>query len=322
MGCVQSNYDAFELHSNFFPAENYLANGDGFRDYLANGDRCMERGFEVTDQHLILHFRDKRAPTKWPLIYIRYYGFDHSVFKFESGRRCTSGPGVFYYKLRKTQDAQDLFTLLNGKVQQIHSSYSRDSTDEHLHFNNNDRMRFSSIATEDFRGHAHRNCSIAVDTNGISLLSNTEETFTTPLTSPSTPLSPGGFRPGMALNHLPNVGPVGPNVVLNGTRNARLPTTLSPPIECSLAHPTSRGSCTALSDALFNYLGSPTVSSASTISPIYITESIRPSPSFHHNLTVDHEGNKRYMNVDTTKVEATPHDPRLSLTNGSGKLNY
>ncbi|KAF8564257.1 hypothetical protein P879_08380 [Paragonimus westermani] len=50
-----------------------------------------------------LIFRDHSTNLKWPLWSLRWYGAKLSLFVFESGRRCPSGPGIFFFKCKHSK---------------------------------------------------------------------------------------------------------------------------------------------------------------------------------------------------------------------------
>ncbi|KAF6777444.1 hypothetical protein AHF37_03097 [Paragonimus kellicotti] len=50
-----------------------------------------------------LIFRDHNTNLKWPLWSLRWYGAKLSLFVFESGRRCPSGPGLFFFKCKHSK---------------------------------------------------------------------------------------------------------------------------------------------------------------------------------------------------------------------------
>ncbi|KAF5394534.1 hypothetical protein PHET_11216 [Paragonimus heterotremus] len=50
-----------------------------------------------------LIFRDHNTNLKWPLWSLRWYGAKLSLFVFESGRRCPSGPGLFLFKCKHSK---------------------------------------------------------------------------------------------------------------------------------------------------------------------------------------------------------------------------
>lgn len=68
---------------------------------------------EITTEDLIFHHKNKE-PIRWPLRYLRRYGFDEDLFSFESGRRCPTGPGIYAFKCSR---ASALFELLQECIQ-------------------------------------------------------------------------------------------------------------------------------------------------------------------------------------------------------------
>ncbi|XP_065191497.1 fibroblast growth factor receptor substrate 3-like [Sycon ciliatum] len=71
-----------------------------------------EGEIEVTATDLILH-SSGAAPVRWPLRYLRRYGFDECLFSFESGRRCPTGEGIYAFD---TKQAKTIFTLVEHNV--------------------------------------------------------------------------------------------------------------------------------------------------------------------------------------------------------------
>uniref|UniRef100_A0A914WRX6 IRS-type PTB domain-containing protein n=1 Tax=Plectus sambesii TaxID=2011161 RepID=A0A914WRX6_9BILA len=68
---------------------------------------------QVTDTEIILR-RPHHEPIRWPLHFLRRYGFEDGVFSFESGRRCSSGEGVFTFRC---SSADELFQLVQMRIQ-------------------------------------------------------------------------------------------------------------------------------------------------------------------------------------------------------------
>ncbi|XP_077992166.1 uncharacterized protein LOC144446292 [Glandiceps talaboti] len=52
----------------------------------------------------------------WPYKYLRRYGRDRSMFSFEAGRRCDSGPGVFEFS---TLEGNDIFYTVDNYVREL-----------------------------------------------------------------------------------------------------------------------------------------------------------------------------------------------------------
>ena len=105
MGCVASKPDINDRHANIFQVVTV--------DEV--GHRLSPAKLEVTESDLVLHQRGK-VPICWPLRCLRRYGFDAELFRFESGRRCPTGPGVYTFKCRR---AEALFNMLQLQIQNI-----------------------------------------------------------------------------------------------------------------------------------------------------------------------------------------------------------
>lgn len=92
MGCVNSNKSRGEeaADGNSAPMQHHarfsVKNLDDQNRVVGEGE------IEITATDLVLHSADA-DPVRWPLRYLRRYGFDDSLFSFESGRRCPTGEG-------------------------------------------------------------------------------------------------------------------------------------------------------------------------------------------------------------------------------------
>ncbi|XP_074110428.1 uncharacterized protein LOC141534761 isoform X1 [Cotesia typhae] len=103
MGCVNSRTDINDLHPNIFQVMNV----DDLGNLITPGR------LEVTETDIVLYQRG-RQPVKWPLKCLRRYGYDFEIFSFESGRRCSTGPGIYAFKCRR---ADQLFNLVQTNIQ-------------------------------------------------------------------------------------------------------------------------------------------------------------------------------------------------------------
>lgn len=103
MGCVSSKGDINDRHPNVF----HVWNVDELGNMLFPGQ------IQITDSELVLYQKGKE-PIRWPMRCLRRYGFDAELFSFESGRRCTTGPGIYAFKCRR---AEALFNLLQEHIQ-------------------------------------------------------------------------------------------------------------------------------------------------------------------------------------------------------------
>jgi len=104
MGCVASKLDINDVHPNIFAVNNV----DDMGTKLSSGQ------LEITDSDLILYQKGKQ-PIKWPLKYLKRYGFEAGLFSFEAGRKTPTGPGVYAFKCRR---AEKLFNLIQVKVRE------------------------------------------------------------------------------------------------------------------------------------------------------------------------------------------------------------
>ncbi|XP_076625038.1 uncharacterized protein LOC143343729 [Colletes latitarsis] len=108
MGCVNSRADINDLHPNVFQVMNI----DDLGNLITPGR------LEVTETDIVLYPRVKQ-PIKWPLRCLRRYGYDAEIFSFESGRRCSTGPGIYAFKCRR---AAQLFNLVQTNSQVCNNS--------------------------------------------------------------------------------------------------------------------------------------------------------------------------------------------------------
>ncbi|XP_076799437.1 docking protein 1-like [Clavelina lepadiformis] len=72
-----------------------------------------------------IHLLDKstrKVIIRWPLHYLRKYGRDKQEFSLEAGRRCPSGPGMFYFI---TNDYNAIFKEVENNVKSLASSRGR-----------------------------------------------------------------------------------------------------------------------------------------------------------------------------------------------------
>jgi len=102
MGCVASKLDINDVHPNMFAVNNV----DDMGSKLNPGQ------LEITETDLVLHQKGKQ-PIKWPLKYLKRYGFDAGLFSFEAGRKNPTGPGIYAFKCRR---AENLFNLVQVRV--------------------------------------------------------------------------------------------------------------------------------------------------------------------------------------------------------------
>jgi len=105
MGCVATKLDINDVHPNMFAVNNV----DDMGTKLSSGQ------LEITDTDLILYQKGKQ-PIKWPLKYLKRYGFEAGLFSFEAGRKTPTGPGVYAFKCRR---AEKLFNLLQVRVREL-----------------------------------------------------------------------------------------------------------------------------------------------------------------------------------------------------------
>ena len=171
---MESRSDVNDLHATIFQVESV----DG------NGVRHRSGRLEVTDTTLVFHSKNKTA-IRWPLRCLRRYGFDGDKFHFESGRRCTTGPGIYSYRCRR---AEELFNMLQLKIKRIAELSNPDYLNP-IVVSPNNRHRSNSIVLP------HHNHTLLVEDlplgTGMAVIQR-ENTFgiNSPVVSPHTPISP------------------------------------------------------------------------------------------------------------------------------------
>lgn len=202
MGCVESRLES-NLQPNVFEVVSVYE----------HGQRQRASHLEVTDTHIIQYIKG-RVPIRWPLSCLRRYGFDAEKFSFEAGRRCPTGPGIYYFKCRR---AEALFNVLQAQIQN----------------NAEDLTSRDFIANPEARDitRAESRASGVIDSQGyLETLPRTltrplnNNIFTGSITTPPLSAPPGvnGGIPGLScFPNLPRTGSV---------RNVTTPTSLTPPV--------------------------------------------------------------------------------------------
>lgn len=103
MGCINSKKELSDINPNIYR----VVNVDEAGIPLWSGQLGITRT-EIT------LYRKGREPTHWPLACLRRYGYDVDLFTFESGRRCTTGEGIYAFRCRR---AESLFQILQSYIQ-------------------------------------------------------------------------------------------------------------------------------------------------------------------------------------------------------------
>ncbi|XP_044732336.1 fibroblast growth factor receptor substrate 2 isoform X2 [Chrysoperla carnea] len=121
MGCWHTKHDINDRHPNIFKVMNVDEQGQ----LVSPGQ------LELTDTEMVLYQKGKTS-TKWPLAYIRRYGFESELFSFECGRRCPTGPGIYAFRCRR---AELLFNLLQERIAFQRTTQPEDNSTVQQHAN-------------------------------------------------------------------------------------------------------------------------------------------------------------------------------------------
>lgn len=121
MGCWHTKHDINDRHPNIFKVMNVDEQGQ----LVSPGQ------LELTDTEMVLYQKGKTS-TKWPLAYIRRYGFESELFSFECGRRCPTGPGIYAFRCRR---AELLFNLLQERIAFQRTTQQEDNSTAQQHTN-------------------------------------------------------------------------------------------------------------------------------------------------------------------------------------------
>ena len=71
---------------------------------------------QLSASNLVFAQPDRRVCITWPLRAIRRFGAHKNVFVFESGRKCSTGPGLFVFKCAQAKLIVDMMTkFVNGQ---------------------------------------------------------------------------------------------------------------------------------------------------------------------------------------------------------------
>lgn len=105
MGCTQSNQMSDGHRDGVFDVVN-----------IDNDGKKTKKGvIELRETEIVFKSPDSE-PVVWDLRYLRRYGYDSNLFSFESGRRSTTGHGIFAFQCR---DAELLFNMLQERIQRM-----------------------------------------------------------------------------------------------------------------------------------------------------------------------------------------------------------
>uniref|UniRef100_A0A8D8STB5 Fibroblast growth factor receptor substrate 3 n=1 Tax=Cacopsylla melanoneura TaxID=428564 RepID=A0A8D8STB5_9HEMI len=194
MGCVESRED-LTLPPNLFQITSpvYKHDDNGIIDLsLDNNMRISgERFVEITEIEMVIHqgnLQRSLITQAYPLRILRRYGIDEvegsTVFRFEAGRKCSTGQGFYTFKC---PEAGRLFNYLQNHIQ--------------TRYNPNDD-------TISHRSHDGNNSSTVHSTLRSNRTSRLNSNVSNGALSPTLPLSPPGnfYVNGNALqNELDNM---------------------------------------------------------------------------------------------------------------------
>lgn len=105
-------------YSSFVLDNSHLTKRNDLLSQASNIDGCMQqvsRGeLQLTEKDLI-YFRRAKEPIRWPLEYIRRYGYNDGdgIFYLESGRRSKTGEAIFAFRV---DCGEDLVNRLKEKI--------------------------------------------------------------------------------------------------------------------------------------------------------------------------------------------------------------
>lgn len=130
MGCVESR-EELTLPANVFQITSRVSKQDTYGNIDPNFDNDQrisgQRFVEITDNEMVIH-RGGVIVQTYPLRFLRRYGFEETaLFRFEAGRKCPTGPGLYTFKCPQ---AERLFNYLQNHIQ-MRSSISNDDSISH-----------------------------------------------------------------------------------------------------------------------------------------------------------------------------------------------
>ncbi|XP_067951030.1 uncharacterized protein [Watersipora subatra] len=104
-------------HDEILPggiAENNINRFKVATDALLSSESLGSQGeksgiLEVNDDELV-HYQKNSEPIRWSYRCLRRYGLGNNTFLFESGRRCSTGPGLFAFKCTQADILHNIFT--------------------------------------------------------------------------------------------------------------------------------------------------------------------------------------------------------------------
>ncbi|KAL1462365.1 hypothetical protein WDU94_014205 [Cyamophila willieti] len=149
MGCVESRED-LTLPPNVFQITSPVCKQDDYGNLdlsIDNNLRTGERFVQITDNEMVIHHGGIKTQS-YPLRFLRRYGIEEideiTVFRFEAGRKCPTGPGLYSFKCPQ---AEELFHYLQNHIQM--RCTSNDDTISHRSHdgNNSSTLRMRSNRT-------------------------------------------------------------------------------------------------------------------------------------------------------------------------------
>lgn len=123
-----------DFRQSGFPASNI----DGHGEEISQGE------LQITDDNLI-YFKPSKFPTRWPLDCIRRYGYlpNEQKFVFEAGRKCSTGQGIYAFRLSHNHIQEFVFKL-REKIEKLSANNNKSrinnltAYDNNVETNNND----------------------------------------------------------------------------------------------------------------------------------------------------------------------------------------
>ncbi|KAF6030944.1 FRS2 [Bugula neritina] len=108
IGCVSTHEEVIHLGITENNVNRFKVWADPSLTTMNNNFEMKSGILEVTDDELV-HYQSNSEPIRWSYRCLRRYGMGSETFLFESGRRCTTGPGLFAFKCRHADMLHNVF---------------------------------------------------------------------------------------------------------------------------------------------------------------------------------------------------------------------